>query len=393
MSKTELTIGLLSHPLRNDNLGCVALAISNIIMLDEVIKSIDYKVNFQILVTDNIMQVPMEFTSNCYEYLVFPRSKQSLRNPIKLISTKVFDECDIVFNLCGGDGYTDIYGFGRLLSETYMTIMAKIKGKPVVFAPQTIGPFKRKISNFVAKVTLNTTRAIFTRDAMSQECCKELGLHASIYETIDVAFGLPYTIYEHPGKKKKLGLNVSGLLYNGGYNRKNYFNLSFSYEKFINLLLEELINTEYEVHLVPHVISENNTVEDDYRVCRKLSDKFSTVKLSPRFSSPIEAKSYIAGLDVFSGARMHSTIAAFSCGIPVIPIAYSRKFNGLYDTLCYPYFIDAKGNETEISAVKKFFGFLNNLSPLRESVNLGKTIYQERLNMYKNQIAEILLSL
>lgn len=38
---------------------------------------------------------------------------------------------------------------------------------------------------------------------------------------------------------------------------------------------------------------------------------------------------------------MHSTIAAFSSGVPVFPMAYSRKFNGLFEnTLDYKYFGD-----------------------------------------------------
>ena len=37
--------------------------------------------------------------------------------------------------------------------------------------------------------------------------------------------------------------------------------------------------------------------------------------LAPRFSTPSEAKTYIAGLDFFMGARMHACIAAFSSGV------------------------------------------------------------------------------
>ena len=48
-------------------------------------------------------------------------------------------------------------------------------------------------------------------------------------------------------------------------------------------------------------------------------------------------------MSFFLGARMHSTIAAFSSGVPVLPMAYSRKFNGLFeDTLEYPYIADMK---------------------------------------------------
>ena len=65
--------------------------------------------------------------------------------------------------------------------------------------------------------------------------------------------------------------------------------------------------------------------------------------LSPLFFSPIDAKSYISGMHFFIGSRMHATIAAFSSNVPVFPLAYSRKFNGLFiDTLRYPYMGDLK---------------------------------------------------
>jgi polysaccharide pyruvyl transferase WcaK-like protein len=63
--------------------------------------------------------------------------------------------------------------------------------------------------------------------------------------------------------------------------------------------------------------------------------------LAPFFINPIEAKSYISGLDFFMGARMHACIAAFSSGVPVFPVSYSRKFFGLFrDSLGYQHLGD-----------------------------------------------------
>lgn len=60
-------------------------------------------------------------------------------------------------------------------------------------------------------------------------------------------------------------------------------------------------------------------------------------------------------MDFFVGARMHATIGAFSSGVPVVPMAYSRKFNGLFkDTLQYDAMVDMKVQDTnEIVAVIK----------------------------------------
>ena len=50
---------------------------------------------------------------------------------------------------------------------------------------------------------------------------------------------------------------------------------------------------------------------------------------------------------MFIGARMHATIAAISSGVPTMPVAYSRKFTGLFGTIEYPYVVDLTELDTE----------------------------------------------
>ena len=75
--------------------------------------------------------------------------------------------------------------------------------------------------------------------------------------------------------------------------------------------------------------------QDDYAAAECLGREFPGVIVAPRFTDPCAAKSYIAALDYFCGSRMHACIAAFSSGVPVVPIAYSRKFAGLFASLGY----------------------------------------------------------
>ena len=143
------------------------------------------------------------------------------------------------------------------------------------------------------------------------------------------------------GGPVRVGLNVSGLLMNGGYTGKNMFGLTTDYPALIREILRRFTAMEgVETHLVGHVISESQPVEDDFRASEALAEEFPGAVLAPRFASPSEAKSYIAGMDFFMGARMHACIAAFSSGVPVIPMAYSRKFAGLFGTLGYERTVD-----------------------------------------------------
>ena len=156
-------------------------------------------------------------------------------------------------------------------------------------------------------------------------------------------------------------------------------------------MVEYALNKGYKVHLIPHVIIPNEQGEDDYHACKLVNDIFQDTIIAPMYDSPIDVKGYIAGLDMFIGARMHATIAAISSGVPVIPIAYSRKVNGLYSNLQYKYYIDAKDkNLTMEKAMLKFIQYINNINELRDALNNSKSISIEELNKYKNEIRKIL---
>lgn len=66
---------------------------------------------------------------------------------------------------------------------------------------------------------------------------------------------------------------------------------------------------------------------------------------------------------------MHATIAAFSSGVPVLPMAYSRKFNGLFcDTLKYQHILDMKVSMEE-SALEIVCRSFENRYKLKEEIN------------------------
>lgn len=391
-------IGLISHLINDYNLGCSALAISNIKLMDEVLASYNVDVEYVVILAEPKEDINLEeftslndFTKNKFSYSTYPRLKPILKNPILLKKTKAFENLDFVIDLCGGDGYTDNYGMIRLLAESLPIFGCKLKKTKCFFAPQTIGPFNTVWGRMIAKKTLKELRAVFVRDVSSHECCKKLGVGEKTIQVIDVAFALPFIKQRYDDGKFHIGINVSGLLYNGGYNHDNYFNLTFSYKDFIHRLIETLLSKEnIQIHLVPHVIENREGVDDDYSVCKILKEKYPLCELPNKFTTASEAKSYISAMNLFTGARMHSTIGAISSGVPVIPVAYSRKFNGLYDTLGYPYYIDAKADITIETAIVMFCNYMENIAELAVAVKGAEEVYHKNLAIYKNKLAEVL---
>lgn len=66
---------------------------------------------------------------------------------------------------------------------------------------------------------------------------------------------------------------------------------------------------------------------------------------------------------------MHATIAAFSSGVATIPVAYSRKFRGLFEGIGYKRLIDLVNMET-VDAVALTREYIADYKHLREE---GKT--------------------
>lgn len=386
MARDKITIGLLWHSANSGNLGVGALTVSNLTILREAAEVAGVSVEFRVLGwldAGNPIYVEAEdvevvgLTGRAF------RPFGSLQRAIR--------SCDLVLDIGGGDSFADIYGWKRFVFFCISKAYVLAAGRPLVLCPQTIGPFEKRLNRAAAKYLMNRARMTFARDELSLAYAKKLGIKR-LSEASDVAFRLPALPRQQvsASDKIKVGLNFSALLYYGGYNRSNMFGLTVSFEKFTETVLAELSERdELEVHLVPHVLPRDAEVEDDYALCQKLATAYPRVVVAPSFEHPSAAKGYIAALDFFAGARMHACIAALSSGVPVVPLAYSRKFAGLFGSLGYYATVDLKTETTETACAK----VLNALARRDElAVEAGQVRERalQRLADYKDFMVEIL---
>jgi colanic acid/amylovoran biosynthesis protein len=336
--KSPIVIGLLWHSSNSPNLGVGALTVSNVAIIEKLASDIGVDVSFKIFQWDD--PEPDYVVGENIE-IIRLRGRHLLFHHWFISQLR---KCALVLDISTGDGFADIYGVRRFGFNALSKTCALISGRPLVLAPQTVGPFKRLWARYLAAMFMRAARCVVTRDDLSAEYVRSLGIASNLVESTDVAFRLPYRV---PAKNNahsvRVGINVSGLLYNGGYTRENMFGLKADYSLMVRNLVRGFLGLgTCEVHLVPHVIPRDMPVEDDHLVSMKLREEFPNVIVAPRFASPSAAKSYIAGMDYFCGSRMHACIAAFSSGVPVMPIAYSRKFAGLFGTLGYEHLADCK---------------------------------------------------
>lgn len=336
----RVTVGLMWHSLGSGNLGVGALTESNIAIVRDVAERLGLTVRFIVLGTSE-RTVPslaqeLEAAGHALEVQRIRVFRPDFRATVR--------QCDLVLDIGEGDSFADIYGFKRFLFYWLSKNIVCSLGVPLILAPQTIGPFDGKVARLLAKQVMRRCAKVFARDNISSAYLKELGITANAGEATDVAFRLPFTPQQRQaGEPFKIGINVSGLLFNGGYTGNNQFGLTIDYPATMRQIIAECMKRPgTEVHLVSHVITPDMPVEDDVTAARQLAHEFPGVVLAPVFNRPSEAKSYIAGMDFFVGARMHACIAAFSAGVPVVPMAYSRKFNGLFGSLGHHSIADCK---------------------------------------------------
>lgn len=386
MNSKPLIVGVAWQTIASDNLGVRALAESNMAIAKSAAERANRAIRFIEFCPTN-GKIPAN-----HGYDLSFADPLSIRRMLTGQSRyfQTLRACDVVLDMGAGDSFSDIYGEKHFFFLSLSKFLALVAKRPLVLSPQTIGPFDRAWCRTVAAWLMRRAGRVFTRDGLSQTYLADNDLAAKAEQVTDVAFRLPYLRQELAATSKtRVGVNVSGLLYNGGYTRNNQFGLKLDYKVFIEDLVERLTSRpDCEVHLVAHVLSENLPVEDDYAALLRLQERFPQVIVAPRFNSAGEAKGYIAAMDFFTGARMHACIAAFSAGVAVVPQAYSRKFNGLFNSLGYMHVADLKAEDGE-QALSRILQGLDARQSLREEVARGNALAQERLQHYEDYLARL----
>ena len=385
-TRSPVTIALMWHSMNSDNLGVGALTLSNRALLRRAAQEAGREARFIALGWRD----PRPWYEDFDDLENVPLRTRHLPRPGGPLGDAIA-RADIVFDIGGGDSFTDIYGPKRFATIWVTKWRAVMAGKPLILSPQTIGPFETRWARTLARRIMNRADLVVTRDAPSTAFLEELGVRTETMEATDVAMGLPY---DPPAPrtdgKVRVGLNVSGLMFSGGYTQDNQFGLKSDYPTLIRRIVAHFAAMEdVELHLVGHVQSEGQPLEDDHRVGVALAEEFPGTVVSPWFTSPSEAKSYIAGMDFFMGARMHATIAAFSSGVPVIPMAYSRKFRGVFNTLGYAHVADCKTEDADQIMARIAEGF-DNRETLKAEVDEAMKGVNARLDAYVARAAEAL---
>lgn len=380
----ERRFGFFGLSFKDPNKGCEALTYAFLDMLQRMYPN-DKLHLISFVPTDELGEAQKVFPNldlkGYYLNIYSPQSWYRVYKEVK--------KCECIFDASYGDGFTGIYGTARNFVQALRKQLPVWAHKPYFLLPQTYGSYKFPFVKWSVGLIKKANLA-YARD---EKTAKEVGPFVKV--TSDMAFRLPYDKgkYHFQGYERKFGISVSSLLWDD--DTRERFELSVDYHNFYLGLIDYLINeTDFEVHLISHVVDADNfnAHENDYRICSLIKERYkdyNRVILAPIFKTAIDAKSYIANMDMFLGSRMHATIGAISSGVTTIPFSYAYKFETLYSKLNYPYIVSATKVTTE-EALKKTKEWIAYPQPLHEAGIKAVEKAQSELSVFEKNLKDSL---
>lgn len=383
-ARTPIRIALVFHSFTSGNLGVGALSLANTVLATQAAQAEGLEPQFVSIGMRDGDNPPL--LGGRIPAVVVDR--RNLAAPGGLWAA--FGQVDCALNINVGDSFTDIYGWRRLIFLAATTLICIARRVPTIFSPQTIGPFRTPRSRRLARFILRRMRVVLARDEASFAFTRTLSAEANVLLATDLAFGLPFEDRRHlrGGSRDRVGVNVSGLLFALAESGRNPFGMSIDYAHFSRALIRALLGRGAEVHLVTHASSRKDATDDDRRYADLLMAEFPDLVRAPDFVDPSEAKSYISGLDFLVAGRMHACIGAYSAGTPVVPIAYSRKFDGLFGSLGYRWLVPVSGMD-DAEALSFTLDALDRRDTLARDMAAGMMRVESLLDTYRRSLRTI----
>ncbi|MBQ6708567.1 MAG: polysaccharide pyruvyl transferase family protein [Clostridia bacterium] len=218
---------------------------------------------------------------------------------------------DIVLSI-GGDNYC----YADVKRYVMLHNMMRKRGAKTVLWGCSVEP--ELLENPEIAKDLSNYSLIVARESISYEALKTVNENTIL--TSDPAFFLDSS--DDAENSNTVGINLSPM----AIKNESESGLAMrSYRKLIQYIIDE---TDLKVVMIPHVIWDEN---DDRIPLKELYDEFVDTKRVEMISdrSCEEIKGVIKNCKYFVGARTHSTIAAYSTGVPTLVLGYSVKARGI----------------------------------------------------------------
>lgn len=293
----------------------------------------------------------------------------------------------------GGDNYSLDYGEVPTMLTDLDDIVLR-KKKPLVIWGASVGPFD-KIPDYERYMNrhLREVTGIFARESVTIDYLKGIGVTENVYPVADPAFLMDPVKPEGVEDvlsldEEAIGLNLSPLMarYVTGGDLEAWTGMAAS------IIDEVAQKTGMPLYLIPHVT--NPTSNDHTFMQNALSQipgKHRNITLISPIYNAAETKWIISQMDLFGGARTHSTIAAFSSGVPTMSFAYSIKARGINRDIFghESYCVDPDQLQPNVVA-GKIMAMIENSGQIKTELGERIPVMQERAMNAGKYLCEVL---
>jgi colanic acid/amylovoran biosynthesis protein len=239
--------------------------------------------------------------------------------------------------VCTGGGYLN--GRGRLngLQNVFFVLLpvliAQRSGTPVVFGPQSFGPFSDNAQRWLVRRVLNRSQLVVAREEVSVQELRRCGVTGTNV-TRGVDSGFAFTSAAQRNWRKELGVGDSEVLVGITARRWLVGTSHDRYERALAHVIDRIQSTPgHRVVLIPQVTS--SYLGDDDRLTNNQIAKhcFSDPLIVEEGTHHEDLKCLYESLDMLIGTRFHSVIFALTSRIPCVAIEYEHKTRGIMDDL------------------------------------------------------------
>lgn len=222
-----------------------------------------------------------------------------------------------------GFAYSDNWGKqGVTNAKKAAHIRQCYPGTPIVYLPQTWGPFEgEELQQYTRQALENAI--VYARDPASMEHLKKLAPSAHLREAPDLVFSLMY-VDKALGIRllTQAGVDVSRPIIGISPNMRVYER----YPDYLNTL-KHYVELAYACNaqpvVLPHEVVESGY--DDRQICKK----FPGIGLTGSYNL-YEVRSLISTCSLLIGSRFHSLVTAMTMGIPCLGTGWAHKYAELF---------------------------------------------------------------
>jgi hypothetical protein len=165
-----------------------------------------------------------------------------------------------------------------------------------------------------------------------------------------------------------IGINASNIIENASPK---------VYQNYVNLIRHILIETDYNILLIPHVVQPHN---DDWNILTRLKNEFNSNRIILiNDCNCMQLKWYISKCKMIVCARTHCSIAGYSTCVPTLVLGYSTKSKGIATDIFGTYknyVIPAQDLQSNDELTKGFAWLEDNYETI-------KTLLEEKMPSYK----------